>query len=73
MWYKILNYLFGWDYILWQDCLYKGVSKIRQLPNGDYYFLKYGSINCFTRIPKENKETNKVIAWLTCNKDKYLT
>lgn len=71
--YQIFNYLFGWDYILWQDACYKGVSKIRILPNGKPYYLKYGSVRCFEYITEDNCGSTIVGAWLTCEPSKYLT
>lgn len=66
-WYKLMNYLFKWDYILWENCLYKGVSRVRFLPDGELYYLEYGTYGTFNLI-KGNKEVKQ---WLTCSKEKY--
>ena len=70
--HRILNYLFGWDYVTWQDCLYKGIDKVRVLPNGKPYFLKYGSSSNFTYITKENNGSTVIHAWMTCDPGKYI-
>ena len=66
--YRLWNYLFGWDYILWKNCLYKGVSRVRVLPNGTPYYLEYGRMDTFELI----KDNNEVYQWLTCDESKYL-
>ena len=66
--YKIMNYIFGWDYIVWNYCGGKGVSRIRVLPNGNIYYLRHGAYDSFQEINKESD----VKAWLTCDKSKYL-
>lgn len=71
--YRILNYLFGWDYVTWEDCLYKGVSRVRVLPNGKPYFLKYGSNSNFEYITKENNGSTVIHAWMTCDPSKYIS
>jgi len=70
--YKLLNYIFGWDYIIWENCLYKGVARIRTLPNGDHYFLVYGAISNYVPLTENQENDAWVIAWLTCDKNKYL-
>ena len=70
--YKLLNYLFGWDYILWSNIMYKGISRIRKLPNGDVYFLAYGSFDGFNNVTTGTGNGEKIVAWLTCDESKYL-
>lgn len=70
--YKLWNYLFGWDYILWENCLYRGVSRLRRLPNGDVYFLAYGNMSCFNNITKGTGNGEVVVEWLTCDKNKWI-
>ena len=71
--YKIWNYLFGWDYILWKNCLYSGVSRLRILPNGDAYFLTYGNTRLLNNITTGKGNGEVVAEWLTCDKSKYIS
>jgi hypothetical protein len=71
--YKIWNYLFGWDYILWKNCLYSGVSRLRLLPNGDAYFLTYGDTVLLNNITTGKGNGEVVTEWLTCDKSKYIS
>ena len=71
--HKALNYFLGYDYIIWKNSVYKGVSRVRTLPSGDHYFLAYGSVDCFNFLdgrPGGNGEV--VVAFLTCKKSKYI-
>ena len=70
--YKIWNYLFGWDYILWKNCLYTGVSRLKRLPNGDIYFLTYGDNRYLNNISTGKGNGEYVTEWLTCLEDKYI-
>ena len=40
MW-KIYNYIFGWNYIYWENTADSGVARIRQTANGEYYYNRY--------------------------------
>ena len=71
--YKLWNYLFGWDYILWKNCLYSGVSRLRILPNGDVYFLTYGNIELLNNITTGKGNGEVITEWLTCDKSKYIS
>lgn len=33
--YKLLNYLFGWDYIAWDNTVARGVARVFTTPDGD--------------------------------------
>lgn len=66
MW-KILNYLFGWDYISWSNSMFSGVERIMLDGNGDAFFFQYNSTNLPVRITKAEDHL-----WLTCKPSKYL-
>lgn len=70
--YRFWHYLFGWDYILWKNCLYTGISRLRKLPNGDIYFLTYGSPKLLNNITTGNGNGEIVAEWLTCDPAKYV-
>lgn len=68
--YKILNKLFGWDYIFWatetpEGFSYKGIAKIITLPDGSSHFWVN---NYLCKI--NNKDLQ--IKFLTCKPDKYI-
>lgn len=66
MW-RILNKLFGWDYIYWESSCNYGISIIRSsYQSGKPYYIKYGS-----GIIVQVNDHNDVI-WLTCHPSKYL-
>jgi len=66
--YKILNKLFGWDYILWQNCASQGIARIHVSPEGKIWYWRYKNIKVADIIlhPRDVK------LWLTCHPDKYL-
>ena len=70
--YKLWHYLFGWDYILWKNSLYSGISRVRILPNGDAYFLTYGRKELLNNITTGKGSGEYVAEWLTCDKSKYI-
>ena len=63
--YRILNKLFGWDYIYWKSEDYDGISKIVILPDKTIHFWARGYL-----INIDNKLVN--IKFLTCTPDKYI-
>jgi len=63
--YKILNKLFGWDYVLWENTCSKGVSRVRNDGDGVTYYV---SIVYGLSIIKRSYE----VIWLTCPSSKYL-
>lgn len=78
--YKILNKLFGWDFIYWEfiftnnnsEC---GVSRINVDKTGVVYFKRYLLSSIRDIIRRENDIPKNVQAetylWLTCPKSKY--
>lgn len=64
--YKLFNWLFGWDYIHWQNYCDASISRVRIDGNGNSYFFRYGKYITYLDKPSER------ITWLTCNQYKYL-
>ena len=64
--YKILNKIFGWDYILWHDSATQGVSRVYLDGMGRVWCWVYPSIDVAKIITKP-----KEVIWLTCSPDKY--
>ena len=69
--YKILNWLFGWDYIAWDYCTLSvddsGIARVYINPDGDVWYWKY------KRLGHHNIITSKDdVLWLTCSSDKYM-
>lgn len=64
--YQILNYIFGWDYILWDDSIHEGVARVRINPSGVIYYWKYKSIKVMKTLSSPEQ-----VFWLTCKPEKY--
>jgi hypothetical protein len=63
--YKILNKLFGWDYIYWEGRFDSGISKVIVLPDKSVHFKYNGYIVSVT-------DPGLIVKWLTCIPDKYI-
>ena len=66
--YKLFNYLFGWDYVIWSNSADAGIAKVRTLPDGTIGYWRYRTSGIFDEI-KEPKQ----VKWLTCTPDKYFS
>jgi hypothetical protein len=65
--YKILNYLFGWDYILWSNSADQGISRVITLHDGTLGYWRYKYTTCFDEIIRPRD-----VRWLTCDPEKYI-
>ena len=65
--YRLWNYLFGWDYIIWNNSADQGIARVKVLADGTLGYWRYKITNVFDEI----KETNQV-KWLTCPPEKYI-
>lgn len=65
--YKLWNYLFGWDYVIWENSAAQGIARVKVLPDGTLGYWRYKITNVFDEI-KEPKQ----VKWLTCKPDKYI-
>ena len=64
--YKVLNWLFGWDYIQWKNFADTGISRVFIDGGGRVVYWRYRVIQVMDKIgdPKE-------VFWLTCKPEKY--
>ena len=75
--YRLLNLLFGWDYINWKNSCDSGIARVRLLPTGDVVYTRYWSTSLVDVIdPKDPKSIVggsglHRILWLTCKPSKY--
>jgi len=66
--WKICNWLFGWDYISWQNSADQGVSRIYKSNDGKpAFYFRYRLTGVVDRVGS-NREI-----WLTCSPSKYKT
>lgn len=71
--YKILNWLFGWDYILWSnswaclDELAGGVSRLHRDIEGNLWYHVKGEGWSGIRVVEKPSH----VLWLTCSPSKY--
>jgi hypothetical protein len=63
--YKILNKLFGWDYVYYKTENYEGIARIIVLPDKSVHFWHLNNL-----INIEYKKMH--IKFLTCTPDKYI-
>ncbi len=59
--YKIWNFLFGWDYIYWQNSADNGIARVMKLPDGKVVYWRYKLTKLMDIITDKNQ-----VRWLTC-------
>lgn len=64
--YKLLNKLFGWDYIQWENSADARIARVHVDGMGRVWYWQYKSIKAVKII----EDPAKVI-WLTCSPNKY--
>jgi hypothetical protein len=64
--YKLLNLLFGWDYIHWSNSAASGIARVIALPSGEIAYWRYRNISVMDVIEKPTQ-----VRWLTCPPTKY--
>lgn len=74
MW-RVFNWLFGWDYIYWQNSCDSGVARVHKSPDNTVWFWRYKTTHVMDTINIEGKTSQRFppVIWLTCSKDKYFT
>ncbi len=65
--YRLWNYLFGWDYIVWSNSVDNGIARVHVDYNGVICYWRYKGISVKDKIINKNN-----YIWLTCEPDKYL-
>jgi hypothetical protein len=71
--YRLLNKIFGWDYIYWQNSADSGVDRIHKTKDGTVFFWRYGKY--LSKLDDKsllNDKSFSKIVWLTCSKEKYI-
>jgi len=64
--YKLLNKLFGWDYIQWENSADARIARVHVDGMGRVWYWQYKSIKAVEIIVDPAK-----VLWLTCSPDKY--
>lgn len=64
----MLNKLFGWDYIAWENSCDRGIARIHTDETGMVYYWRYRSTLCCDYV----RQPSDVKLWLTCQPTKYL-
>ena len=75
MLYKLLNTLFGWDYVAWRNSADFGISRV-YMGHIDYdgiyykmpYYWRYKTTKVWDPIPL----AGTALIWLTCSPAKYM-
>lgn len=64
--YQILNWLFGWDYILWSNTADSGIARVSVDGMGRVWYWRYklNKVADYVNRPED-------VLWLTCNPSKY--
>lgn len=67
MWkYKLLNKIFGWDYIQWRNPADQGIARVYRGFNGEVYYWRYKLTKLIDKIKKAED-----VVWLTCEPNKF--
>lgn len=66
--YKIWNFLFGYDYIVWKNSADSNIARVHRGLDGKVWYYRYR----LTYVIDKIKDKNEVI-WMTCKPEKYLT
>lgn len=64
--YRIKKYLFGWDYIQWDNGVDRGIARVIKLPDGKVVYWRYRLIKVLDEINKSAQ-----VRWLTCHPSKF--
>lgn len=64
--YKILHWIFGWDYIAWGNSADDGISRVIKNPDGSVIYKRYFIMKIYDRITHKEQ-----VVWLTCKPEKY--
>jgi len=64
--YKLLNKLFGWDYIYWKNSADSGIARVHVDYIGTIFYWRYRSTFILDKITKPEQ-----VIWLTCSSSKY--
>ena len=65
MW-RLLNKLFGWDYIYWENSAGQGIARVYTGVDEGVWYWRYKSTTLIDIIESPNQ-----VMWLTCKPIKY--
>jgi hypothetical protein len=65
--YKLLNLLFGFDYIHWRNSADQGIARVHKSQDGVVWYWRYGLTQVADIITKKEQ-----VIWLTCKAEKYI-
>ena len=68
MMYKVLHWIFNWDYIAWRSIAGNGIARVHINPQGIPYFWKYKN----TKVVEIIADADHFL-WLTCKPEKYIS
>jgi hypothetical protein len=67
--YKILNKLFGWDYVYYDDIHFsRGIARIHKYPDNNVFFIIPWPSEKMVKLPSQEYYTQ----FLTCKPEKYI-
>lgn len=66
MLYKLMNWLFGYDYVAWHNVADQGVARVLIDGRGIVFYWRYRSTRVADRITDPS-----AVLWLTCPPEKY--
>ena len=65
--WRLFNFIFGWDYVVWQNSADRGIARVQVDSSGKIYYWRYKNTNLADIIHSEKD----VKLWLTCKPSKY--
>ena len=66
MW-KLMNLVFGFDYIQWRNCAGQGIARVRVDGMNRAWYFRHKNISVIDFI-----DDPKRVVWLTCAPEKYV-
>ena len=64
--YKLLNLLFGGDYIYWENSADSGIARVHKSNDNKIWYYRYWLTTVIDVIESPDK-----VIWLTCDPSKY--
>ena len=64
--YRLKHFIFGWDYIHWDNGCDQGIARVYKTKEGKIYYWRYRIIDVLDVIHRPDQ-----VIWLTCKSDKY--
>ena len=65
--YKILNKLFGWDYVAWSNSCDNGIARVYKSLDNKVWYFRYKNTKLIDLIKNQDQ-----VVWLTCKPSKYI-